>query len=345
MINKFILKFLICFGILGIKLSVAVAGEPPSAALAHAQFCTGNFEKVRARADTISVTSADYIPAQWDVLATPQGAANTMALFESKKNKISDLTEQERLIFAGALLASETNETGLVAALIGFTSESSNVEPYRKLLEAGLLVRTDRNKAIKIYEEVITEFQLADSAILLRLFQEGITAHNPEVLLRPYVDKISSLSDDDPNKYALLAFKVYLDEGNFDYNKAIPYLKKAYDLCRFDVNLALLYSSALFFAGDLKSSKDVLLSVTQTFPIRPVYVDFLLAQIYFGRGEKVKGEQYLSVVKLKQSALPAEYQKQLSSMTQGPLSRYMHYIIWGALGLLILGITWWQSRN
>jgi len=315
--NLFIAAFITYFSI-GLNAQAHVSPEKtldPKSEQIYSKFCKGGIDQISGDLQKVEPSEDTYIASQLWYLSSNTGVNEALSRFDQSVD-IKMLPEIDRLIFANALLESHSNNFAIIHKLIDFVSSNKILESYRKSTEAHLdRLEGKPQESLRKLTEAFDEMPYLDSSLLVGIFDEAmVDKETAGHILMPYFKYIDHLSDSNAQKFTLLHFKEFVESNWKNPDKAYSYLKQAYNLCKYDRGIALLYVYSLRHNGQNEEAKNILLGQIEQHKFYSPIIDLTLAQIYLLENDSKNADKFLGRAEDKKAYLSERNRRRLDEL-------------------------------
>lgn len=304
----------------------------------YAKYCNGQFVEFNRELKAIKQDQPDYISGRLLAMLTAEGLEEALLFKEKAQNDLKSLSEFDRIILAAALVRSNSKDINLIKDLLSFNSSNIVLESYRLSLES-YLDDLNGNAELSLKKKIDAfnglQFVYFDAGFLADIFTSASADRSAELILSPYFSYIEKLSDDDPTKFLLLAWKNVVISKGKNQDAIISNFKKAYELCKFDPVHALNYVPILIYKGQVLEAEIILLDIIKINKYYNPYIDYYLSKIYLSKGNNEKAEVFLTKAEVNKLFLAPDYQKDLAKLMSEQASH--NYWFWYAfLGIILV---------
>lgn len=266
-------------------------------------FCKGEFEPVSKEAASVTPASPSYLVSQFAALSSNERLNAVLSEFEKERSAFRNIRHDKRLIYVGALMRSHSEDLKIQEDLLNFTSKDPIISGYQKVLTGDLIIVDYPELALKNYIDGFRELPYLDSALLSKIFQMAMQDKNASLILNPFLPYIEQLPDESEDKYILMAYREFLNSKLENKEVAYSYVKKAYELCPYDQDIALFHASNLIYEKNFEEAKKVLLKLETKIPAHSPYVDLFLAKVFIAENNKVEATKYVQIGLTKKTSL------------------------------------------
>lgn len=344
--NKSIIVSVVAFFLVEFSFAQSLSRVPLELE-AGKYFCSGDFASAQKEIESIQQTSSSYVIAQISSTAIPNVLETSLRRLEEVKN-IRQLSELDRLIMATAVMRS--GKSGFVKAedLLEFSSNDPIIEAYRKTLLVSLEPFSNINNNMKMLMEAYYQLPYLDSGILIEIFTLGLAYKPSETLLAQFFDDIDELPENSEDKLILMAFREYVPPYKADQAKAHAYVKKAFEQCRHDQQLALYYIYDLLDQGK-NSEAEILIEEQiriQSYPT--ACFSFLMGELQLKKNSKEEALKYFYAAKESELTLNKKDRKELRKyidQLEGKVWRRTLLILTSMLIAALLSYLYYRRRT
>ncbi|MDG0816249.1 hypothetical protein [Bdellovibrio svalbardensis] len=297
--------------------------------------CSGDFESLVREGKKVSSEDNLYVLTKLTLLSAPSELASTLEKGSVGKVIVKELSDIDRLIFASALMRSNSIDHLRMMELLSFHSSNSIIEAYRKYHVAKLEYNISPTQSFDKVIQAFYDLPYLDASLLHQIFLLGLRDKHPELVLKQFFPYIDQLPEKSAAHYLLQADKDFLLSRVNRNEIDISAIQAAYGLCKYDMDVAIFYASLLVNKKMNDEAERVLLALVEKYPKYPVYVDLTLAKIFFIKNDLKNGKKYFDRANQKKELLEKDNQKELEGLSVATRNRDS-YLIWILAGAAFL---------
>jgi hypothetical protein len=266
-------------------------------------FCVGDFKSVAREGANVHSISPAYFSTQVVMLSTKEGLSASLSKLDKLSGNLKSLSSEDRLVIVSALLQSKSRDEKMMQDLLSFTPANAVVGAYQKVLEGDFLLVKYPEVALRNYIDAFNELPYLDSSLLSKIFQMAMRDKNADLILKPFLSYIEQLPEEAPDKYVLMAYREFLASNLKNKDLAFSYVKRAYELCRYDQDIALFHASNLIYEKNNDEAEEVLLDQVKIYPNHSPSADLFLAKIYAAKNNKSEAAKYAKMAEVNKTWL------------------------------------------
>ncbi|MDG0816458.1 tetratricopeptide repeat protein [Bdellovibrio svalbardensis] len=275
-------------------------------------FCRGDFEQFDRYIKDVPPDNPFYLQYQLAGLNTPNGLALVTRRMQESPKDLSQISNLDRLLFGVAMTQFENPDKSRIRQFLDFKSNNRILEIYRQEILG--LIDSDAGKSLAISIDAFAALPYLDSGILKSIYNLGIRYKDRERILGQFSQFVDKFPDNSSEKYVLMAYRELVPLNQKDKLAYYEYSKKAFELCKYDSEIAILHIGSLISQNKLGEAEMVLREQIKIRPNYSAYFDYYLGKILLEKGSKAEALSFLNEANRKRGMLASDYQSKLDDL-------------------------------